>query len=94
MLKKIIIGVVALVAIIGAMYYTHNYKRTDCTIVKKSDGILTIQDKSGFNWYWYAEGDSSWEFYKTMSVGDKVTLDMYDNGTENIIEDDVIKGIK
>ena len=94
MFKKIIIGVVALVAIIGAMYYTHNYKRTNCTIVEKGDGILTIQDKSGFHWYWCVEDDSSLEFYKSMSIGDKVTLDMYDNGTENIVEDDVIKGIK
>ena len=94
MLKKIIIGVVIAISIIGAMYYTHNYKRTDCTIIAKCDGELTIQDKSGFYWYWYAEDNSSWEFYKTMSIGDKVTLDMYDNGTENIVEDDVIKGIK
>lgn len=94
MLKKIIIGVVIAIGIIGAMYYTHNYKRTDCTIVAKSDGILTIQDKSGFYWYWHAEDKAEWKFYKTMSIGDKVTLDMYDNGTENIIEDDVIKGIK
>ena len=94
MLKKIIIGVVIAISIIGAMYYTHNYKRTDCIIVAKCDGELTIQDKSGFYWYWYAENDSSWEFYKAMSIGDKVTLNMYDNGTENIIEDDIIRGIK
>ena len=94
MLKKIIIDVIILIGIIGAMYYTHNYKRTGCTIVAKCDGELTIQDKSGFNWYWYAEDDSSWKIYKAMSIGDNVTLDMYDNGTENIIEDDIIKGIK
>ena len=94
MLKKIIIGVVITISIVGAMYYTHNYKRTDCIIVAKCDGELTIQDKSGFYWYWYAENDSSWEFYKAMSIGDKVTLNMYDNGTENIIEDDIIRGIK
>ena len=94
MLKKIIIGVVIAISVIGAMYYTHNYKRTDCTIVSKCDGELTIQDKSGFDWYWYAEDEAEWKFYKTMSIGDKVTLDMYDNGTENNIEDDIIKGIK
>ena len=94
MLKKIIIGIVIVISVIGAMYYTHNYKRTNCTIVSKCDGELIIQDKSGFYWDWQAEDDSSWKLYKTMSIGEKVTLDMYDNGTENNIEDDIIKGIK
>ena len=94
MLKKIIIGVVALVAIIGAMYSTHNYERTDCKIVAKCDGALTIQDKSGHCWLWYADSDSEWETYKVMSIGEKVSLKMYDNGTENIIEDDIITAIK
>lgn len=94
MLKKIIIGVVALVAIMGAMYSTHNYERTDCKIVAKCDGELTIQDKSGHCWYWYADSDSEWKSYQAVSIGDKVTLDMYDNGTEHIIEDDIIKKLK
>ena len=94
MLKKIIIGVVALVAIMGAMYSTHNYERTDCKIVAKCDGELTIQDKGGHCWCWYADSDSEWESYKAVSIGDKVTLNMYDNGTENNIEDDIIKGLK
>lgn len=94
MLKKIIIGVVALVAIIGAMYCTHNYERTDCKVVAKCDGELTIQDKSGHYWYWYADSDSEWETYKAMSIGEKVSLNIYDNGTENNIEDDIIKEIE
>ena len=94
MSKKITIGVVALVAIIGAMYCTHSYERTDCKVVAKCDGELTIQDKSGHCWYWYADSDSEWKTYKAMLIGDKVTLNMYDNGTENNIEDDTIKGIE
>ena len=96
MLKKIIVGVVALVVIMGAMYSTHNYERTDCKVVAKCNGELTIQDKSGHCWYWYADSDSEWESYKVVSIGDKVTLNMYDNGTELIIEDDIIRelGVK
>ena len=94
MLKKIIIGVVALVAIMGAMYSTHNYERTDCKVVAKCDGELTIQDKSGHYWYWYADDSNEWELYTTVSIGDKVTLNMYDNGTEHIMEDDIIKELK
>ena len=94
MFKKIIIGVIVLVAIMGAMYSTHNYERTDCKIVAKCDGELTIQDKSGHCWYWYADSDNKWESYKAVCIGDKVTLDMYDNGTEHIIEDDIIRKIE
>ena len=94
MLKKIIIGVVALVAIMGAMYSTHNYERTDCKVVAKCDGELTIQDKSGHCWLWYADSDSEWEFYNRVPIGKNVALNMYDNGTENNIEDDIIKEIE
>ena len=94
MLKKIIIGVVALVAIIGAMYSTHNYERTDCKVIAKCDGELTIQDKSGHCWYWYADDSNEWELYTAVSIGKPVSLKMYDNGTENMVEDDIIKEIE
>ena len=94
MSKKIIIGIVVLVAIMGAMYSTHNYERTDCKVVAKCDGELTIQDKNGHYWYWYADSDNEWESYKAMSIGEKVSLKIYDNGTENNIEDDIIRKIE
>lgn len=93
MLKKIVIGITALIIIMSAMYCTHNYERANCKIINKCDGEITLQDKSGFCWYWYAKSANEWEFYNRIPIGNTVTLKMYDNGTANVMEDDIIKSI-
>ena len=64
--------------------YEHNYTRQ--AIVTDVDCIeVTAKDNSGHYWSFY--GDN-------YSIGDELTLEMYDNNTPNNIYDDVVKGIK
>lgn len=82
MLKKILI-VLAILTVLGLMWgWESTYTRT-ATITKSESGTVTAQDMSGNVWHY--EGSAT--------VGDTVTLVMYNNHTSNIT-DDTVKGVK
>lgn len=63
-------------------YTEHNYTRNDCKIVDIYNGLITIEDSIGYQWNVLDNGE--------FSIGDKVSVKMNDNGTTNIIADDII----
>jgi hypothetical protein len=79
---------------VGASYYEHNYTRTDCFVTDKNDAVIAFRDTCGFTWVWCAETDEEIELYRSLKVGSKIDVKMFDNLTPHCIDDDEIKEIK
>ena len=80
---------VAIMVLLG-MYYVVgyiecNYTRQDCVVVEATETGAIFEDKCGFTWYVDCEG---------YEVGDKADLKMYNNHTDNCIDDDEVRGLK
>ena len=85
-MKRNVLVIMLLVGMFcGASYYEHNYTREDCVVVEASPTGAIFEDKCGFTWYVDCEG---------YEVGDKADLKMYNNHTDNCIDDDEVRGLK
>lgn len=84
-MKKNVLVVMLLVCLFCvASWYECNYTREDCVVVEASPTGAIFEDKCGFTWYVECEG------YK---VGDVADLKMYNNHTDNCIDDDEVKDL-
>lgn len=83
-IKKALI-VLNIMLVLGFMWGAESTYTRTATITNSDNGIVTARDKSGHIW--------EWEYNGSATVGDSVTLVMYDNHTSNI-DDDIIKGIR
>ena len=82
MIKKILI-VLAIIMAIGIMGNIESTYTRTATITNSDNGIVTAEDNCGY----------IWEYKGSATIGDSVTLVMYDNHTSKIT-DDIVKGIK
>lgn len=81
MLKKILI-ILSIMLVLGLMWsYESTYTR-QAIITNSENGIVTVQDNCGY----------IWQYKGSATVGDNITLVMYDNHTSNIT-DDIVKGV-
>ena len=64
------------------------YKR-EVRVNAIEENVVTFEDECGFLWDWEKE-----ESEKAYSIGEKATLIMFNNHTENNIYDDEIKRVK
>ena len=86
MMKKnlLVVGIIlGLYCVAG--YIECNYTRHDCVVVEASPTGAIFEDRCGFTWYVDCEG---------YQVGDKADLKMYNNCTNNCIDDDEVRGLK
>jgi hypothetical protein len=86
-MKKIgrfLIVLIAIIAIGKLESYSHYYIRKNCEVVKVDNYVVTVEDNMGRWWDFEGEG---------FMVGDKVDIEMFDNLTDEI-KDDQIVGIK
>ena len=83
--KFIGVTIILILFIIVGTYETH-YNRQG-TITEKDNNVITIEDTTGNLWEY--ETNSS-----DFSIGKKVELKMYNNGTDTNIYDDKIEKIK
>lgn len=84
-MKKNVLVVMLLVTLFCvASWYECNYTRQDCVVVEASPTGAIFKDKCGFTWYVECEG---------YQVGDVADLKMYNNHTDNCIDDDEVKGL-
>ena len=82
---KIICIMLAILLMCGwCSYYEHNYTR-NAMVVDVDCMYITAKDNSGHYWTFKGYG---------YSIGDNITLYMYDSHTSNIITDDIIKRVK
>lgn len=81
MLKKILITL-SIFIILGLMWGAESTYTRQATITNTSDNIVTCTDESGHIWQYIGNG----------TIGDNITLVMYDNHTSNIT-DDIVKGV-
>lgn len=85
MMKKNVLVVVLLVCLYCvASWYECNYTRTDCVVIEATETGAIFEDKCGFTWYVECEG---------YQVGDKADLKMFNNHTDNCIDDDEVKDL-
>lgn len=84
MKKNVLVVLLLCMLFCGASYYEHNYTRYDCEVIEASPTGAIFEDKCGFTWYVECEG---------YQVGDKADLKMYNNHTDNCIDDDEIKDL-
>ena len=82
MIKRVLIIFVILSMLILCSTLESTYARKGIVINNKN-GIVTVEDGCGY----------LWEYKGIATVGDTVTLIMYDNHTGNIY-DDIIKEVK
>lgn len=82
MIKKILV-VLAIFIVLGLIWGCESTYTRTATITNSNNGIVTAKDNCGY----------VWQYKGTASVGDSVTLVMYDNHTSKVT-DDIIKGVK
>ena len=88
MMKKII-GILLILAFVGAIGHAESiYYREGCKVIDISETIVTVEDNCGFIWSFYAETNEDY------TVGECVTLKMFDNHTSGNISDDEIIDVK
>ena len=93
MFKKIIVGLLIVAGFIGVSYIEHNYTKYHCEVTDKNDAYIEFVDSLGDTWVWNAETEKDIEIYRTLEVGDRIDVKMFDNLTSANIEDDIIKSI-
>ena len=84
MKKNLLVVAVVLGLCCVASYIECNYTRHDCVVVEASSTGAIFEDKCGYTWYVDCEG---------YEVGDKADLKMFNNYTDNCIDDDEIKDL-
>lgn len=82
MLKKILITLSIFITL-GLMWGAESTYTREAEVISIKGDTIMVKDKSGH----------IWEYNGSATVGDRITLVMYDNHTSNI-DDDVVKGIK
>lgn len=82
MFKKLVIITIAILVLSGISGIDSTYTRK-AEVISIKDDIIRVEDKSGH----------IWEYKGSATIGDNVTLIMYDNHTSKIT-DDIIKGVK
>lgn len=85
--KEILMEIIVLLIIttvIGlAGYIETHYTRKDCVVVEVEQGLVTVLDTTGNEWYYYVDSDA-------LSTGTNVDLKMFTAYTDNVVEDDEI----
>lgn len=89
-INRIVIGIVCLgifiiPAAIAGNIESHYNRQGQVYDVDYQKGEVFVADESGREWSFYGKG------YR---VGDEVTMKIYNNHTDSIISDDVIKKVK
>ena len=82
MVKKILI-VLSIILVLGLMWGCESTYTRTATVTNSNNGIVTTEDSCGY----------IWQYKGAATVGDTITLVMYDNHTGNI-NDDIIKAVK
>lgn len=90
-MKKVQTIIIAIILIGGfycCNYCEHHYTRKACVVVNVRNNNVTCEDKCGFLWGFETDSES-------FAVGDIVDLKMFDNCSNNYVQDDkIIKIIK
>ena len=84
MKKNVLVVMLLLVVCCVASWYECNYTRANCVVVEASPTGAIFVDECGFTWYVECEG---------YQVGDKADLKMFNNHTNNCIDDDEVKDL-
>ena len=86
MKRNVLVAIIVLLGMYCVVGYIEcNYTRQDCVVVEATETGAIFEDKCGFTWYVDCEG---------YEVGDKADLKMYNNHTDNCIDDDEVRGLK
>ena len=85
MKRNVLVAIMVLLGMYCVVGYIEcNYTRQDCVVVEATETGAIFEDKCGFTWYVECEG---------YEVGDKAHLKMYNNHTDNCIDDDEVKDL-
>ena len=86
-MKKMIIAMLIIIGLMSIGNSMNYYTRHDCVVYSIDGNIITVEDNSGRLWEFIAEDNHSYDKFDT------VDLKMYNNNTDNTIEDDKIIGV-
>ena len=92
-MKKIVVGLLIVVGFIGCSYIEHNYTKYHCEVTDKNDAYIEFVDSLNGTWVWNAETEEEIKLYRTLEIGDRIDVKMFDNLTSANVEDDIIKKI-
>ena len=83
-IKDILFGLIfwgVVIILIGFCGYIETHYTRQATVIEVNGDVITVEDNCGYLWDF--EGDG-------FTVGDNVSIKMYNNTTDNIIKDDEI----
>lgn len=86
-MKKIIVALFIIVGFLIIDNSMNYYTRHDCVVYSIDKNIITVEDNNGKLWEFIAEDNHNYNKY------DMIDLKMYNNNTDNTIEDDKIIGV-
>ena len=70
-----------IIILMGFCGYIETHYTRQATVIEVNGDVITVEDNCGYLWDF--EGDC-------FTVGDNVSMKMYNNATDNIIKDDEI----
>lgn len=88
-LVKGLILVLAFVLVLVFCSVIESTYRREVKVNAVENNVITFEDENGFLWDWEQE-----ESEKAYTIGEKATLIMFNNHTDNNIYDDEIKRVK
>ena len=78
-MKKISIGITMIIIFMFCLFIEQNYTR-EVTVIDVNKGIVYVDD-----------GNHTWSYYgDNVEIGQKITVLMHTNNTDNIVTDDTI----
>lgn len=80
-----IVITVILILTIGRAGYHEMYYHREATVISIDSNVITVKDKCNYLWDFVGDG---------YAEGDKVKMLMHTNGTNGMIEDDIIINVK
>ena len=78
-----ILIILSIILALGFMWGAESTYTRTATITNSESGMVTARDNCGY----------IWQYKGSATVGDNVTLVMYDNHTSKVT-DDIVKGVK
>lgn len=86
-MKNLCIIMIMIIGFVSIGYSMNYYTRYDCVVYSVEDNIVTVEDNSGHLWGFIAKDNHNYKKF------DKVDLKMYNNSTEDNIQDDKVIGV-
>ena len=79
-----VFAIMFVIMFLAVAHIQSHYTRKDCEVISIDRDCITVEDNCGYCWQYV---DTTTEY----SIGDKVDIKMFDNATDSIYDDEIVK---